>query len=107
MERRRLEIQQILSDIMGAPAEGPLRRVHYEPPPGTRLTYPCIVYHLSKVDTDYANNRPHRVDPLYVCTLICQNPVNEFIDQLLWTPKVGFDRAYIADNLHHWVFTIY
>lgn len=107
MEQRRLEIQKMLCDILGCPIEGPKCRCYFEPPPNIRMTYPAIVYHLNNVDTDYADDRPHRVSPIYICTLISKNPVNDLIERLLWLPKVGFERTYIADNLHHWVFTIY
>lgn len=107
METRRLEIHELLCKILGCPTEGEDLRCYYDPPPNIHMNYPAIVYHLSNVDTDYANNKPHRVTPIFMCTLISRNPALDIFQKLLWLPKASFNRSYISDNLVHRVFTIY
>lgn len=107
METQRLKIHELLCSILGCPTEGEGLRCYYDPPPNIHMTYPAIVYHMSNVETDYADDRPHRVTPIFTCTLISRSPAHEILERLLWLPKVGFNRTYIADNLVHRVFTIY
>jgi len=82
-------------------------RVYYQPPEGMKLTYPCIVYNLSDKSTRYANNRPYGWKNLYDLTYISRSPDDEILDQIGLLEGCRFDRHFIYDNLHHYIYTIH
>lgn len=81
--------------------------VYFQPPASVKMTYPAIVYNLSDIDKRNANNTGYKIDHAYMVTLISRDPVDERVDSLEALPLCSFNRYYSADNLHHWVFTIY
>lgn len=85
-------------------AEG---RVYFQPKPGYKLSYPCIIYALSDIDTKFADNVPYLHQRKYTITVIDRNPDSKIPDKILHFPRCSFDRPYTVDNLHHWVFTIF
>lgn len=89
-------------------------KVYYQPP--SKLTYPCIVYDLDNINTLKANNKTYKKDRRYVLTYYSLDPDpkitinNESVlveDVLLNIPMCSFDRHYVADGIHHYVFTIF
>jgi len=81
--------------------------VHFQPPQNYRLTYPCIIYSLADIDTMFADNKPYLHQRKYTVTVIDRNPDSKIPNGVLQLPRCSFDRPYTADNLYHWVFTIY
>ncbi len=80
---------------------------YFQPPSGHQMTYPCIVYHLDDIDTDFANNVPYNSQKGYKVTVIDPDPDTAIPDEIAKLPTASFDRFYTADNLNHYVFTIY
>lgn len=97
----RMDLGKLLEEIM----EG--NEVWFQPPNNIHLNYPCVLYRLSQVDTDHADNLPYRWTKRYTVTLIDWNPDSKYVDQILAIPTCTFDTFYVADNLNHWVFNIY
>lgn len=83
------------------------RNVYFQPPLSVQLKYPAIVYSLKQIESDFANNGVYKRTPSYEAILIDKNPDSEYIDKILQLPYCRFDRHYKADNLNHFVFTIY
>lgn len=81
--------------------------VYYQPPATAKLTYPCVIYELSRFHTEHGNNRLYMAKRRYTVTVIDRDPDSDIPERLLEFPLCGFDRHYCADNLHHWVFWIY
>lgn len=82
--------------------------VYYQPPPSIHMDYPCIRYNLAAIDSNYANNLIYTHRDGYDVTVIDRNPDSEIPNNILDTFKrCRFDRSYVADNLHHFVFRIY
>lgn len=98
---RRLELQQILEDILGS------KEVHFQPPSNIQLKYPAIVYGLDYIKTQHADNLPYAHDSRYLVTLIDRDPDSEFIRPLVSLPKSAFSRTFKADGLNHTAFTLY
>ena len=97
----RLDLQTLLESMLGS------RNVYFQPPESVELKYPCILYKLNKVKTDKADNTLYKKDNSYTVTLIHRDPDNTLKDELLYLPYCSFDRFYTADNLNHYVYTIY
>lgn len=94
-------------DIQSAIVEEAKKHVYFQPPTGFRIAYPCIIYSLAKIDTKFADNNPYFHQRRYTVTVIDKNPDSKIVDKVLQLPRCSFDRPYVADNLHHWVFSIY
>ena len=101
MSQRRVELQRMLESILGT------RNVYFQPPTGTKLQYPCIVYHLDDADDVHAENRIYRRLYRYSLTYITKNPedpMRDIIDDLQYC---RFDRFFTSDNLNHFTYSIY
>jgi hypothetical protein len=81
--------------------------VYYNPPESIRMTYPAIVYSKKKIDKMTANNAAYLLKPCWEIIVIDTLPDNPVIKKLLALPYCSYDRAYIANNLHHDVLTLY
>ena len=63
---RRLELHRILSAIPG------VKKAYFQPPATVKMVYPCIVYELNNMDTQYADDKPYSVMKGYTVTAIDQ-----------------------------------
>lgn len=101
MARSRLELHEVLAVILGS------RCVYYQPPESIKLKYPCILYELSDIWADRANDDIYRKLKQYTITVIDKDPDSELPDRVNDLKYCEMDRFYVADNLNHWVFTLY
>lgn len=100
MSMSRLEIQDALEQIV--------KNVYFQPPASVRIKYPAIIYKLNNIDQRFADDRTYNKDRSYMLTLVHNDPDNEIVDKLVWAfPKIRFDRAYVSDNLYHYVYVLY
>jgi len=98
---RRLELQTILENILGS------RNVYFQPPSNTKLSYPCIIYNRSNIESRYANNAKYNTRVRYSLMLIGRSPESELVEEILKLPYCSYDRFYTADTLNHDTFTLY
>ena len=91
----RLKLQEELEKLLGT------RNVYFQPPPSLKMKYPCIVYERARINTQYADNLPYKLDMVYYVTSIDSNPDSEIPKKLSWFPKSAFQRHYVSDNLYH------
>ena len=98
---RRLELDAILRDILGN------THTYFEPPASVRMEYPCIRYSRSHIDTMYADNKAYLRHKRYELILIYEDADSDLPDELMERLTATHDRHYVADNLHHDVFTTY
>lgn len=97
----RLELHEVLCDILGS------RNAYFQPPESVKMKYPAIRYSLADVDNQHADNLPYVQTPGYQLIVIDKNPDSEVEKKVRALPKCRFDRQYAADNLNHFVFTLY
>lgn len=71
------------------------------------MSYPCIVYHQDNASVDFADNNPYRYTKRYQVTYMDTNPVSDIPDKIALLPMTLFNRFFPADNLNHFVFTLY
>ena len=82
--------------------------VYFDPPSGHEMEYPCFVYKFEKLRILRANNRIYRLFRGYALTYITDDPDDDKTDEILNHFKhCSFDRPYVADDLYHFVFTLY
>lgn len=98
----RLDLQRELVDILGS------KNVYFQPPESTKMSYPCIVFGLSSVDSTYSDDQTYINTRRYDVTVIDKNP-----DTTIWNDILNhfkycrFDRTYISDNLNHYILSLY
>ena len=98
---RRLQLDAILREFLGN------THTYFEPPASVKMQYPCVRYSRSYIDTLYANNKPYLGNKRYELILIYEDADDDLPDRLREYLNVTHDRHYVADNLHHDVFTTY
>lgn len=98
---RRLKLDSILRDFLGN------NNTYFDPPESVKMHYPCVRYSRSYIDTRHADNIPYLTRKRYELILIYDDPDSDLPDKLREYLNVTHDRHYVADNLHHDVFTTY
>ena len=99
---RRLQLHEELVEVLGS------RNVYYQPPESKKLSYPCIMYSMSDIVTEYADNTIYKKLKRYDIVVIDRDPDSDIADKLLEHFKYcSYDRSYSADNLHHFVCTLF
>lgn len=98
---QRLDLHKKLINILGS------NHVYFQPPESVKLVYPCIVYGRESGRPMYADDTLYENRKSYAVTVIDRNPDSVIPDEVQKLPYCAFDRCYKADNLNHYVFTIY
>ena len=97
----RIELQTKLEELLGS------SNVYYQPPENLKMSYPAIVYSLDDIKCTSADDIAYLQTRCYEIIVIDEKPDNVVIDKILNLPLCNFDRHYVADNLNHYVFTLY
>ena len=101
MSQRRVQLHRILESVLGS------RNVYFQPPTGTKLQYPCIIYNLADANDHHADDRIYRRLYRYTVTYITKDPDDPKRDEIDDLRYCAFDRFFTSDNLNHFVYTIY
>lgn len=104
MAGKRVELHQLLKQQFPENTEP---HVYFQPPQNTEIIYPCMIYKLSDMPTQWANNLPYHWDKSYELIYITEDPKDPVVEKLIALRETKFNRYYSADNLHHFVYTIY
>lgn len=101
MARTRLEMHEELCKILGS------RNVYFRKP-SKGMNYPCILYDMSGIYADKADNQDWREFKNWTLTIIDENPDSLIPERLRKNFNYcRFDRSFIADGLNHFVLTLY
>lgn len=101
MAKTRLMLQDRLEELLGS------RNVYFSAPSGLKMNYPCIKYDFVNTRTDSADNINYMIQDRYSLIGIDPNPDSDLKKKLLSLPYCSLDRSYKADNLQHYVCTLY
>lgn len=98
----RLELHEELCNILGS------RYAYFQPPASKSMNYPCIKYSLSGIDINRADDMNYTSSKQYMLIVMDRNPDSEIPDKLIEHFRMcSFDRSYTAENLNHFVLTLY
>lgn len=97
----RLDLHSELEELLGS------KNVYFQPPESIKMKYPAIRYSISDIEIDHADDLSYKRDKAYEVILIDSDPDNIYVDKFVRLPYCRFNRYYVADNLNHYVFTIY
>ena len=101
-QERRLKLHAELCNLLGS------NEVYYQPPESVKMKYDAIVYYLSDIDQNYANDRTYSNMSMYSIIVISKSPESDLVERLLHSfPYCSFDRSYKSDNLNHYVMKLY
>lgn len=99
---RRLELDARLRRILGS------NNLYFEPPASVTMHYPCVRYARERIYTNYADNKAYLGRQRYNVILIYYDVDSDLIDKVLYNEEglvFSHERHYVADGLHHDVFT--
>ena len=98
----RLNLHEELCALLGT------RNAYYDPPESVKLNYTCIKYSLTGANVKRANNGVYGLMKEYELIVISRDPDDPVTDSILTNFQYArLTRAYRADNLNHFVYTIY
>lgn len=103
---KRLQLSEKLHDILRA-NDYP-ENVYYQPPGTVRMEYPCIRYKRENIPAQYADDIRYISKDKYTLIVIDPDPDSQIPDILLKSfSMISSDREYTAENLNHFVLTLY
>lgn len=97
----RLELHEELCELLGS------RNVYYDPPESVKMQYDAIRYTRKRIENTFANNSVYTQNNGWEITVIYRDADSDLPMKLSKRPMCVHDRHYVADNLHHDVFTAY
>ena len=100
MPSHRIDLHYILTELLGS------ENVYYQPPETVKMKYPCIVYDHTDENTLHADDIPYKTDSLYTVTSISTDPDSDIPNKLGKLRGSRFDRHFVSDNLHHYVYRL-
>lgn len=105
---QRLQLHSDLVHILGT-QDNPEdhQRVYFQAPANVQLEYPCILYRRDPSETQFAGNNPYRITKRYEVTVIDRSPDTDIPERVAALPMCLMTRTFAADNLNHYVFTLY
>lgn len=95
------ELQFLLENLLGS------TNVYFQPPGNIQLSYPCIVYQLEYIKTEFGNNKPYLHHKRYSLTYISRSPDQYIPDKIGDLPMCSFSRSYVSENLNHYSYRLY
>lgn len=82
--------------------------VYFQPPENEVLKFPCIIYTLTGVDTDRADNMPYLIHGAYSLIYVDKNPDSPMIFEILKRfENIRYERQYKANNRYHNAYNLY
>lgn len=99
MAQSRLKLHDLLKAITD--------NVYYQPPSEFLMQFPCITYSRDGGLAQHADNELYRNLKRYQVTVIDRDPDTELADTVEQLHYCSFDRAFAADDLNHYVFSLF
>ena len=99
MNKRETKIKSVLSSICS--------NLYFQPPTGTSMQFPCIVYSRQRIDQKKADNIKYKTDVLYEVIVIDRDPDSEIVQAVADLPTTCHTNFYTKNNFNYDVFTMY
>lgn len=100
----RIDLKNRLEDLL----KGDGITLYFQPPANKAMKYPCIIYEVEDAEILYAEDKAYGAYIGYQIMLITRKPDEKITAKILKNiPFVRFDRAYISENLYHYIFNSY
>ena len=99
---RRPVLHQILKGLFDTDPH-----VYHQGPGSDKMTYPCIVYKLTGIPVEHADNVNYADWREYEVTVIDRNPDSPLREKVAKLPMCRFLRYFVYEGLNHYVFDLY
>ncbi|MCA9367420.1 hypothetical protein KC887_04125 [Candidatus Kaiserbacteria bacterium] len=99
MARPRSELQSMLEVITST--------VYFQTPSNIQMNPPYIRYELTSRNTQRASNLPYVDAKAYQIFIVDRDPDSLISEAVALLPYCSFDRHYKANDLNHYVYTIF
>ena len=107
MGKPRSGLTSELQSIIGFRSDGKTN-LYFDPPEGTKLNYPCIVYKLAKGETLFASNKPYIFTRAYDVTYMTKDANDPNVDKIAYgMPMCELTTSFVTENMHHHQYRIY
>lgn len=97
----REDLNALLCEILGS------EYVYYQPPESLQIQYPCIIYSMDEHYVRHADNATYNRRKVYEVLYISIEPDEDVVDRLADLQYCSMGKAYTADNLYHYPYTLY
>lgn len=81
--------------------------VYFQPPEGSDLVYPCIVYGVEGENGLFADNSRYKTNTRYDVTVIDTDPDTQLYHSILELPHTSLESVFVTDRLYHYKLTMY
>lgn len=81
--------------------------VYFQPPTGTKLTYPCIVYKIEDMNIRFADNSPYSLCNEYSLIYMTRDPDDNVMFDIVKMPMCSFERQAPNENIYHNYYRLY
>lgn len=98
---RRPKVHQIFKSLFDKDPH-----VYHQGPGSAKMQYPCIVYKLTDIPIDSADNINYREYRRYEVTVIDKDPDSALREKVAKLPQCRFVRFFVNDSLNHYVFRL-
>ncbi len=92
---QRLNLSNKLRNLLGS------SNVYFQPPENLKMKFPCIVYERAKLEPDFADNVPYKIDKVYYVTCIYDDPDSDLPLKIAALPMCVHQRHYVSDDMYH------
>lgn len=99
--RSRIDLQNFLEELIGND------HVYFQEPDDRGMRYPCIKYEFARDRKIPADNIAYLRFKAYTVTVIDYDPDSLISEKVAELSYCSFDRSYRAENLNHFVYTLY
>lgn len=83
-------------------------KAYFQPPTGTQMTYPCVVYQKLDKSREFGNNDLYLSTQQYRITVIEYDPDSDVADKMeKYFTHCGITGYYTVDNLNHTTLNLY
>lgn len=100
-ETRRLELHELLLSL------NPEAKAYFQEPENIHMQYPCFIYEVDQFDIKRANNQTYALTRRYQVTYVSTDVTNTQHEKVARLPMSSFSRYFVADQLHHYVYSLY
>ena len=102
MARTRIELQEKFEELLGS------RNVYFQPPESIKLKFPCIIYNLSSMQNNNADDMPYIKNKRWFVTIVDKDPESDIYERMIDEFQMcTLDRTGVVDNLNHWYLTLF
>lgn len=101
MAKDRLQLHNQLMAVLGS------SNIYFQPPTTLTMKYPCIIYKLDDVEVLHANDNRYWYMKRYLVTMVDRDPDTLIPDKILNLPYCAFENHFVADNLNHYIYSLY